>query len=150
MDCELCGRPNANATAIVEGVQMNVCERCEKHGKVVSRFYDDDDEGPRQRMPKKEIEIVDDYADRIKDARNKKGMTIKQLAAAVAEKESYMDRIEKDETTPTEPTAKKLEKFLNIKLLHEVEISPTKSVQKKTDSITLGDVIEIKRKDKKQ
>ena len=149
MDCGLCGRPDANAIAIVEGVQMNVCERCERHGKVVSRVYEEDDR-PRQRAPQKEIETVDDYADLIKDARNKRGMTIKQLAAAVTEKESYMDRIEKGETIPTEPTAKKIERFLNIKLLHEVALTPNKSVPKRNDAITLGDLIEIKRKDKKK
>ncbi len=149
MDCELCGRPNANAIAIVEGVQMNVCEKCEKHGKVISKSYDEDKK-PKQQISKKEIELVDDYADRIKDARNKKGMTIRQLAAAVAEKESYMDRIEKEETTPTESTARKLEKFLNIKLLHEVELSANKNVLKRNDAITLGDIIEIKKKEKRK
>ena len=150
MDCELCGRPNAVAVAIVEGLRMDVCEKCAKHGKVVAQLYDDDDSpGIRGKIAKKEIEIVDDYADKIKDARTKKGMTIKQLAAAVAEKESYMDRIEREETTPTEQAAKKLERFLNIKLMHEVELTRTKEEKSINEPITLGDVIEIKRKEKK-
>ena len=149
MDCELCGRPNAIATAIVEGVRMSVCERCAKHGKVVARIYDGDDApSTMAKTAKREIEIVDDYADIIKNARTKKGMTIRQLAAAVAEKESYMDRIEREETTPTEQAARKLEKFLNIRLMHEVELARTKEEKGRSEPITLGDVIEIKRKKK--
>jgi putative transcription factor len=154
MDCELCGRPDAKTIAIVEGIKMTVCERCSKHGKVIGVLKD------RNEMEKKatdmegkkeiELELVDDYGEKIKNERQKKGMTIKQLAATIAEKESYVDRIENEDVIPSEKVARKLEKFFNIKLLEEVVAGSSGIELKGDEAITLGDIIEIKKKNKKQ
>ncbi|MEM4134101.1 MAG: multiprotein bridging factor aMBF1 [Candidatus Micrarchaeia archaeon] len=150
MDCELCGRPNATFIAIVEGVEMNVCDKCTKHGKII-RTLVEEEKGKNKEIEEKaevELEIVDDFAEIIRKEREKKGMTLKQLATAIAEKESYIDRIERDEVIPSEKVARKLEKFFNIKLLEEVVVSKKNKEKIADESLTLGDIIEIKKKKK--
>lgn len=151
MDCELCGRKNANIIAVIEGIEMTVCERCSKHGEIIRVIKEENEREKPIQIPKKaevELEVVDDFAETIRKEREKRGMTIKQLAAAIAEKESYIDRIEKDETIPSEKVARKLEKFFNIKLLEEVTVSEEKKDKLRDEPITIGDVIEIKKKKK--
>ncbi|MCX8202481.1 MAG: multiprotein bridging factor aMBF1 [Candidatus Micrarchaeota archaeon] len=152
MDCELCGRPNANLIASIEGVRMNVCERCSKHGKVLAMIKEENEKSARPAKVEKsevELEVVDNFAEIIRKEREKRGLTLKQFAAAIAEKESYIDRIERDETIPDEKVARKIEKFFNIKLLEEVVVSKDEKSIESDEEITLGDVIEIKKKGKK-
>ncbi|MEM3369509.1 MAG: multiprotein bridging factor aMBF1 [Candidatus Micrarchaeia archaeon] len=150
MDCELCGRPNATFIAIVEGVEMNICDKCTKHGKVIRTLVEEEKRKNKEIEERAEIEleVVDDFAEIIRKEREKKGMTLKQLAAAIAEKESYIDRIERDEVIPSEKVARKLEKFFNVKLLEEVVVSKESKEKTIDESLTLGDVIEIKKKKK--
>ncbi len=148
MDCELCGRPDAKIIALVEGVEMNVCEKCSKHGKIIRVITEEKETAKSIKTEKAEVEleVVDDFAEIIRKERERRGMTLKQLAAAIAEKESYIDRIEKDEVIPSEKVARKLEKFFNIKLLEEVVVSKESKEKTADEALTLGDVIEIKRK----
>jgi putative transcription factor len=155
MDCELCGRPDANIIAVVEGIKMTVCEKCSKYGKEIGMLKDKKEERAEKRGEKKsekteiELELVEDYGKKIKAEREKKGMSLKQLASAIAEKESYIDRIENEDVIPSEKVARKLEKFFNIKLLEEIVTSSGEIEIKDEDTITLGDIIEIKKKNKK-
>lgn len=154
MDCELCGRPDSKVVAIIENIKMTVCERCAKHGKVIGVLNEKKESEKKtvKVVSEKEIELelVDDYGEKIRKERQKRGMTIKQLAAAIAEKESYLDRIENEEVIPSEKVTRKLEKFFNIKLLEEV-VTNTGSIEPKRDeTITIGDIIEIKKKNKKE
>lgn len=148
MDCELCGRPNAEYVGIVEKVKMNLCQRCAKHAQIIGKLTEEKDEVIKQKPGKEEIEleVVEDYAEIIKKEREKKGMTIKQLANELAEKESYIDKIEKGDVVPSEKVARKLEKYFNIKLLEEVVVTGKKETDTHDEPITLGDIIEIKKK----
>lgn len=147
-DCEVCGAGNARIFAIIEGAKMRVCETCSKFGKVI--------EIERERVPKPspkhieiEEEIIEDYADVIKKAREKRGMTRSQLAALIMEKESVIKKVEAGELIPPDKLALKLQKALGIKLYEAVEEPPLKqSGQAKGSGITLGDLIEVKQKKK--
>ncbi|MCS7109795.1 MAG: multiprotein bridging factor aMBF1 [Candidatus Micrarchaeota archaeon] len=150
MDCELCGRSGANIVAQIEGVKMNVCEKCSKYGKIIGKISEIKETKIRQKAAKIETEIVDNFAEIIRKEREKRGLTIKELASAIAEKESYLDRIERDEVIPDEKVAKKLEKFFNIKLLEEVVVSEDNIEKFDDESLTVGDIIEIKKKGKRQ
>ena len=99
---------------MIDGVKMRVCENCSRFGKVV---YVEQAEGGagvqgHQTNANIELEPVDNYAALIKQAREKRGMTCKDLCAAIFEKESFMDRIEKGQAVPTEKIGRKLEHFL--------------------------------------
>jgi len=150
MDCEVCGRRDVRIDAMIDGVKMRVCENCSRFGKVV---FVEPEEGVAPAGKKKagtEIQVVDDYATRIKQARTKKGMSCKELAAAIAEKESFIDRIEKEQSPPTEKVAQKLEHFLKIKLFEVVsEGESVKQVKTGAQGLTLGDTVNIKQKPNK-
>jgi len=149
-DCEVCGRKNARIIALVEGLKMRVCENCSKFGKVLEVEKEKLKEKKIQLPEEIEVEedLVEDYAGRVKSAREKKGWTREELAAKLNEKESFLKKVELGEMPPTDRLAEKLEKALGIKLYEVVEISkPTRSKSGK-EGTTLGDLIEIKKKKK--
>lgn len=153
MDCELCGRHEVRIDAMIDGIKMRVCENCSRFGKVV--FIEPEESAAadslgEQRKSDIEFEMVDNYSTLIKQARTKKGMTCKELAAAIAEKESFLDRIEKGQAVPTEKIGIKLEHFLKIKLFESVDegAGATKMRPKQSQGLTLGDTVDIKPKKK--
>ena len=151
--CEICGRKNVKAVISVEGAKLVVCGGCARGKKVLYYLEDREIPGdtrhndrPRQK-PEETEEIAEDYADRIKTARQKMGIPISVVAEKINEMESYLERIERGKIMPTFAVAKKLEKELGIKIIEKVEASvessPTGS-NKKFSEPTLGDMLEDK------
>ena len=148
--CEICGRKNVRAVVSVEGAKLVVCGGCARGKKVL--YYLEDREMPSDtqhiekpgRKHEETEEIVEDYADRIKRARQKMGLPISVVAEKINEMESYLERIERGKIAPTFAVAKKLEKELGIKLIEKVEesVAPTISGKKKFSEPTLGDLLE--------
>jgi putative transcription factor len=150
MDCEVCGAPDATIIAIVEGVKMRICNKCAKYAsRIISREQPEEKKTTKSRGPEKEFELVEDYAQRIKNAREKKGINRSDFAAAMNIKESFLRRIEDGELVPDDDLIKKLSTALGIELLEEVEVSSQKVETKKSSGLTLGDVVELKKKSKK-
>jgi putative transcription factor len=149
----------------VEGAELQVCSRCEKFGTAVQQPKRTDIRRPspgagspaRAAAPapattyrKRDMfdymggEIVDDYADRIRHARESKGLSQKDLALQMMERELLIKKIEKSELVPEEDVRKKLEKVLGIRLLEAV----ADDEQKKKANVlapTLGDVTIIRK-----
>ena len=173
MDCELCGRPvqGRRYLVILEGVKMYVCRECynrlskgktvktpeptitPRAQRVTEKMYK-----PTKRktsLPKRyieELEVVPDYAERVKKARERLGWSLQVLAQKVGEKESVLRRIEAGRLTPTIDLAKRLENILKIKLLEPVvesveEYSYT-SRSFRMGELTLGDIVTIRKKKK--
>jgi len=94
-----------------------------------------------------EGEIVDDYAERVKNARMEKGISQKDLALQLMVRELLIKKIEKGELIPEEEVRKKLEKVLGIKLVDVLAADAEKKTQSKITQ-TLGDLTII-RKSKK-
>jgi putative transcription factor len=94
-----------------------------------------------------EGEIVEDYGERVRKARMDKGLSTKDLALQMKEKELLIKKIEKGELVPEEDVRAKLEKALGIRL---IDIPPEESAKKVSGSLapTLGDLTII-RKSKK-
>lgn len=150
MNCEMCGKETEDLfTAVIEGTNLKVCERCAKHGKIIEKIKP-------PVLPKKikkivqpkepEIEIVeavvDDYAKKIRDARSKAGMTQKEFAKKINEKESLLHKMETGAFKPSIPTAKKLQKMLHIKLIEEREEEEIEMPkEKKGGALTIGDIL---------
>ena len=148
-DCEVCGTDNSRIIAIVDGVKMRVCENCAKFGKVVE-VEKEKSVGKKQLPGKIEVEeeVVEDYAERIKLARQKKGLSTTELAKLVAEKESFLKKVESGDIPPTDKLADKLEKALAIKLYEIVEIAAPETQKSSKQGTTFGDMIEMKKKKK--
>ncbi len=90
-----------------------------------------------------EGELVDDFSDRIRAARVAKGLSQKDLALELKEKEGLIKKIESG-LIPEDAVRKKIESFLEISLIDAMETT------EKTDKAvsitpTLGDVMKIKK-----
>jgi len=151
--CEICGRKGVKAIVLVEGARLTACGGCAR-GKKILYFLEEREapggpvEVPRKRTEETE-EIADDYAERIKKARQKMGLSTAVVAERINEMESYLDRIERGKITPTFAVAKKLEKELNIKLIEKVQpsIAPSAGGSKRFSEPTLGDMLEGQKKE---
>ncbi len=151
----------------VEGAELQVCSKCEKYGTEVQQKRGDMKRPAAPRSPgapapgpatqtayrKRDLfdfmegEIVDDYADRIKKARMEKGLSQKDLAMQMKEKEHLIKKIENSELIPEDDVRKKIEKALGIRLVDASSDDTEKKMQNKL-APTLGDVTII-RKSKK-
>jgi putative transcription factor len=166
MRCEVCGRKihSSPITAVIEGARLTVCVECSKHGKIVTQ-----DEytlkpkplgKPSAHIPimaqkkKTEIkveitqEIIEDYTIKIRQAREKLGLTHEQLGKKINEKISVIAKLETGKMSPNNILATKLEHALKIKLLTPITEEKTPMQMPKTASreLTLGDLIQFDNK----
>ena len=96
------------------------------------------------------VEIVSDYALRIRNARTQNKLNQDQFAQKLNEKPSLLRRIEAGKAEPDIKLAKKIEKVYDIKLIKSVDtidVSPqTDKYMKKSTGSSLGDIAFIKKK----
>lgn len=169
MQCEMCGETVRGAPKLVrvEGAELQVCSKCEKFGTEVQQVRRTDLKVPArgtatkpaspaagiqaQSWHKRDMfdfmggEVVDDYAARIRNARMEKGLSQKDLAMQMKEKEHLIKKIENSELMPEDSVRKKLEKVLEIKL---IDAPPETEVEKKgpgTLTPTFGDLTIIRK-----
>ena len=157
MICELCGKDVPRLKkVIIEGVIMNVCNDCAKFGKEVKGNEIPKDvkylppEVVRERLERKhrrryrdmeeEEVLVEDYAQRIRQARERMGLTQDELAKRILEKRTVISKLERGEMHPDEKLIKKLEKALNIKLKEKVSVV-YRSDSKSSGGMTIGDLL---------
>jgi len=149
----------------VEGAELQVCMKCEKFGTEVQQARRTDVVRPGAAAPRPgrtattavpadrrkrdlfdymEGEIVEDYAARIRKARMDKGLSSKDLALKIKEREHLIKKIENSELIPEEDVRKKLEKLLEIRLIDAPVQEAEKKVQSKLTP-TLGDLTIIRK-----
>ena len=151
MTCDMCGSIGTLYKTIIEGAELSVCHDCSKFGKVVGIVKEETSKKIKKdadKEPKKEIleVVVEDFADRIKNKREQLGLTQKDFAKKLNEKESVVHKIETGNFVPPLGLARKLERFLYIKLVEEHEEKHEKSIKAKMDGFTIGDLIKAKDK----
>ncbi len=141
MNCEMCGHEGVLVRALVEDTELKVCENCAEHGKRMAIVKERAPAAPMLKRQAMLQGIVDDFAARIKTAREKLGKTQKEFAQMIAEKESVIHHLETGSLEPDMELARKLERQLHITLVEqqEDEIIPTK--QSKNEAPTLGDFL---------
>lgn len=153
--CDICGNTPVRAQILLEGAKLLACARCMRSGKVIHRFFEDEEGEPAavaERRPSgldSGEDIVDGYGRIIKSAREKARLPISVVAERVSEKESYLNAIENGRLKPTIAVAKKLEKELKVKLVEKLEasIAPSPEATKKSFTApTLADMVEKKEK----
>lgn len=122
--CELCGRQaSEKKMVIVDGTVFNVCVACSKHGKpyVPAQVPAKKKKLSAMKQQKKigladETILTPDFAGLIREARMKMGMTHEQLGMKMNEKAQLLKKFETGTLKPDELLAKKLERYLGIKL----------------------------------
>jgi putative transcription factor len=168
MQCEMCGETvRGNPKLVrVEGAELQVCSKCEKYGTEIQQKRPQAAGRPALRQPggpaptggmaaqpayrKRDLfdymegEIVDDYAARIRKARMDKGLSQKDLAMQMKEKEHLIKKIENGELMPEDDVRKKIEKVLEIRLIDTEVADEAKKTQSKMTP-TLGDLTIIRK-----
>ncbi|MBI2657117.1 TIGR00270 family protein [Candidatus Woesearchaeota archaeon] len=152
MNCDLCGKTAEGlAKAIIEGVQLDVCPDCTKFGRVISqpKRYSAKEQvnHMKRQLEKKEDKVellVEDYSGIIKRKRESMGLSQKDFANRISEKESTIHKIETGSFEPDLSLARKLEKALGIKLVEHYEETHESSKSAKPAGFTLGDFIKVK------
>lgn len=147
MACDLCGKDVQLFRAIIEGTEMDVCAACAAFGKVISKARVTQAPKRTATAPEKEIieHIAEDYSDSVRRERERMGLSQKDFALKLSERESIIHKIETGRIRPSIPLARKIEKFLKIKLVEEEEVVHTKEKAPKTEEFTLGDFIKVKK-----
>lgn len=166
MNCEICGieiKGEPYKTKIDNSV-MTTCKECSRYGKVQSKPQPPKKRAPKQNnnnynnRPKRsqpysrktkeeEYELVEDYAKIIREKREIKGLTQKQLGEKLYERESVIHKIENGKMVPDEKIARKLEKTLNIQIIEKTESDEREFKDvKRFKEATIGDIARIKRK----
>jgi putative transcription factor len=162
MNCEMCGMETKSLKKIlVEGTVLSVCPRCAKYGKEITPATSQSaipvpfrktavpkETDIYEKMP--DEELVDDYNERIRKAREARGWSQEELGKRINEKRSIIAKIETKEFRPPDALVKKLESTLNIKLMEKVEENVTLKNRSTHGTLTLGDMIVIKEEKKKK
>ena len=85
--------------------------------------------------------LVSDYGSVVRKAREKKRLDHASLASKISEKKSIITSVESGNMKPNEKLIKKLENFLGIKLLEDVDDSAESYGSGAKKSFTMGDLI---------
>ena len=90
-------------------------------------------------------EIIQDYTAKIRQAREKLGLTHEDLAKKINEKTSVIGKLETGKIQPSNILATKLEHALKIKLLTPITEEKAAILAPKTANreVTLGDLIQL-------
>ncbi len=152
MQCDMCGSDEAEIfKAEVEGVELNVCSKCSKFGKILKRAVSPQrkkEENTRPILQKNDEEVIQiitsEYSSLIKDARERLGLKQEEMAKRIKEKESLINKIESGKTRPDLNLARKIERFLKIRLITQ-HIEKHKKIQAgASKALTIGDILNIK------
>jgi len=145
--CDMCGKDNASFRALIEGVELTVCERCSKFGKVLAAPKPQERRHSFSSATKAEpMElVVDDAATRIKNKREQLKLTQQEFAKLINEKTSVVQHLEHDAHHLSLDLAKRLERILHIQLVEKAKEVVVQKSSQKTEAFTLGDFIRIKK-----
>lgn len=171
ISCEICGRkvdsPNYYR---VSGGRMVLCKACaargnykkiktqqkkKTYGQKTSTSSGSQKKTKRHskkkktRKEKQRKQLIRNYGQKIKAARLEANITKKELARKLREKVSYISKIEKEKMKPPKTLIAKLEGYLGINLTETVPTDTTKSNWGDEGELTVGDVVQIKGREKK-
>jgi putative transcription factor len=158
--CEMCGREAPLRPAIVEGTRMQVCPTCVKFGvevagaktevtgrsKVTQAIEQRAARAqPRDVFQQMDKDLVEDFGKRIREARQRKGLTQEELAQKLAERQSVLSKVEAGTQRPSDDLARRLERELGIQLFEAVAQQAEPERRTSTaGAFTLGDLIKRK------
>ncbi len=142
MNCELCGFNDKKFFEVdIEGSKMVVCTECAKSGKVIKELSD---ESAPVIKSEREVSFVTDYEKVLSSAAAGKHITVAEIADKLKESPSTLDKIFSGKILPSEELSRKLEKLLDIKLFESITYK--QKTKAKDANLTIGDVVEIKHK----
>lgn len=150
--CDLCGKEMEKLLRVeIEGSELGVCAGCGKYGIVLKEVVKEKKEII---LPEKKVAVVEeveesivpDFAEKIRRARERKGMKQEDFAGLLNEKESLLEKWEKGGLTPSLEAAKKLGRVLGINFIEKVEDKKIDLGKQVSGEITLADVIKVRKR----
>jgi putative transcription factor len=90
-----------------------------------------------------QLELVEDYGTQIRKARQKLGLSEKDLAKKMQEKESVIKNLEKMELTPDYKLITKIRKYLSLDIVEHTDTSKSQILAKPTGAKTIGDMLRM-------
>jgi len=165
--CEVCGRKifGKPPRVVIEGAKLTVCNECAKLGtstweepkpKVFSPKLRTMPQTPRiqSRKPPEPtvdtgLELAEKYDVKIRQAREKLGLSHEELGKKMSEKVSLLRKIETGKVKPDNVLATRIERALRVKLLvpaSKEETSQAKAPKPASREVTLGDLIRLDKK----
>jgi len=148
---------------IIEGAKVVVCHRCARLGKPYA------DPPPRRavqrasvvrysprparsvaRQDLDEFEVIGDCGKKIREARERMGLTQQDLATRVKERLSIIQKVESGKIAPDMKLCRELEHSLRIVLLTPRVEVPTSTGVVAAPGLTLGDIVRVKQRVKSQ
>ena len=156
--CEICGAKIAGRPYIaeVDGVEMVLCASCylklarSGRARLVRAV-----EKPTRVKPKREVrrsrltsiayEVVEDYAERISEARLRRGLTPREVAERLRISEAVYRKIEQGKFKPSLDLARRIERILGVKIVEPVEEIVEEEASGTLEPPTLGDIVVIRR-----
>lgn len=161
----MCGRAGKTRRVLIDKTAMNVCAECAKFGTPTgSSGEEGSDVAPnvaeglerrKRRMGTRKdvfssetmaLELVDDFGDRIQNARQKKGWTREELGSRIKQPVNVVGQYEAGTLNPPDDVAKRIEKALGITLLDKVAGGVPAKRGGGGRGLTLGDMIKDAKK----
>lgn len=143
MNCEICGAFEENLLRTdVEGAILNLCRDCSKYGRVVETTAVSSGSNLNERD---EPQLKSNYAEIISDELRKNNLSIAELADNLKCSPKDLKKVALGEIQPSDILVKKLEKFFKISLYEADYVSDSNFIRH-TNSLSFGDVVDIKRK----
>ncbi len=153
MQCELCGTETSLVRALIEGTELSVCRSCASYGKMLRPIQPTAAPVQKQAAEKpKKIDdeliqmVVPDCGSIVKQKRERLGLRQEDLALKIAEKESLIHNLEAGRFIPGIALAKKLERFLKIRLIEEHQEAAGNVSKPKGATFTLGDFVRVRKR----
>ena len=148
--CEMCGKAAELIKAEIEGVDLNVCNKCSKFGKAKQPLRSFHSYHPRQAQKQESpsYKIVDNFAQQIRAAREKNNLNHQDFARLLNERESIVAKWEHGDLKPPVNLAEKLGKKLGLKLIEKDEEKAVEleKQKKNQEEFTLGDFIKVRKR----
>lgn len=170
MRCEVCGKEimGPPQKQVIEGAKLTVCGKCAQFGSsewgtnrpapvkaAPSGWVQTSPQpAPRKRVRNdvetvESLELIEDYGKEIRKARQKLGLSEKDLAKKMQEKESVVKNLEKQELTPDNRLISKIKKYLSLDIVERIDTDKGKILAKATGAKTIGDMLKMKAESEK-
>lgn len=141
MECEMCGRSGASVKAMVEGVEMRLCNECKRHGTVLATPKPVRMEEKRPERGGLTKEVRPDLPTILKKHRKKTGQTQEEFASLLNVKSSTYGHWESGSTQPGFAEAQKLERTLGMPVLVYRKVDDAPQGQNDERGLTIGDIL---------
>lgn len=169
MHCEVCGRRirGKSYKVIIERARLVVCSSCAKLGSISwemkssipAKLHTKHQKPPKQKLKaftkrqsplEPTLELVEDFDNRIRRAREAKGLSYEDLGQKINEKVSVLKKLESHKMTPDNKLAEKLQYALKIKLFvpatEEMLSKKLSTKEPQSRALTLGDLMKDKKR----